>query len=450
MTTVATRTTTESFLTAFDRLERERAPADPAWLRAARRAAIARVAERGLPSARDEDWKYTAIAPIEATRFDLTGEAPVARSTAGALDPFLFGDASRHRLVFVQGRYSASLSAADGRSDGSRVGSLADALSADGKSLSPELLNGDAETGDAWPALNLAFWQDGALVEIPAGVVVDRPIHLLFLTAGGDPGSMTHPRSLVVLGRGSQATVIETYAAISGGTYLTNPVTRLIVGEGATLIHQRIELESGQAFHVGRTEAQQGRDSRLNSTAVFFGGRIARQDVRVRLEAEGAESALQGLYVLGGRQHVDINTVVDHAKPHGTSRQLYKGVLDGRARGVFSGRVIVRPGAQKTDAYQSNKNLLLSEGVEADSKPQLEIFADDVKCSHGAADGQLAADALFYLRSRGLGEAEARALLTYGFASEVLGRIPLEPVRARLDALLRARLAGGRVNEEAA
>src|SRR5262249_44942489 len=284
------------------RLEGERAPADPAWLRAARRTAIARVAERGLPTARDEDWKYTALAPIEATRFDLTGEAPVARLTAGALEPFLFGDVSRHRVVFVrEGRCGASLSAADGGSDGVRVGSLADAVRADGKGLGPELLNADVETGDAWPALNLAFWQDGALVEIPAGVVVDRPIHLLFLTAGGDPGSMTHPRSLVVLGRGSQATVIETYAAVSGGTYLTNPVTRLIVGEGAALVLQRIEQESEQAFHVGRTEVRQGRDSRVSSTAVFFGGRIARQDVRVRLEAEGADCALHGLYGIGGR-----------------------------------------------------------------------------------------------------------------------------------------------------
>jgi Fe-S cluster assembly protein SufD len=450
MTTVADRTTPDTLVAAFDRLERERANAGPAWLRADRRKAIARVAERGLPTTRDEDWKYTSIAPIEETSFDLAAEGPGERLAPAALEPFLAGRADWHRLVFVQGRYSARLSAANGRGDGVRLASLADALTGDGERLGPELVNGDAQAADAWTALNLAFWRDGALVEVPAGVMVERPIHLLFLTAGRDPGPMTHPRSVVILGRGSRATVIETYATVSGGTYLTNPVTRLVVGEGAALFHLRIEQESRQAFHVGRTEVRQERDSRLSSTAVFFGGRIARQDVRVRLEAEGADCALHGLYVIGGRQHVDINTVVDHAKPRGTSRQLYKGVLDGRARGVFSGRVIVRPGAQKTDAYQSNKNLLLSDGVEVDSKPQLEIFADDVKCSHGAADGQLAADALFYLRSRGLGEAEARALLTYGFASEVLGRIPLEPVRTRLETLLRARLEGGRVNEEVA
>jgi Fe-S cluster assembly protein SufD len=324
------------------------------------------------------------------------------------------------------------------------------ALRGDGARLRPELVNGDAGAGGAWPALNLAFSPDGALVEVPAGVAVETPIHLLFLTTAREVAPMTHPRSLIVVGRGGQASVVETYAAVAGGTYLTNAVTRIVLGEGAGLVHQRIERESGQAFHVGRTEVRQARDSRLTSSAVFFGGRIARQDVRVRLEGEGAECGLDGLYVIGGRQHVDIHTVVDHAVPRGRSRQLYKGVLDGRARGVFSGRVVVRPGAQKTDAFQTNKNLLLSDGVEVDSKPQLEIFADDVKCSHGAADGQLAADALFYLRSRGLGEAAARALLTYGFASEVLSRIPLDQVRTRLEALLQARLAGGSVKEAAA
>jgi Fe-S cluster assembly protein SufD len=228
------------------------------------------------------------------------------------------------------------------------------------------------------------------------------------------------PRSLIVLDRASQATVIETYAAVSAETYLTNATTRCILGPGASLDHHRVQQESERAFHVGATDARQARDSRFASTSIAFGGRLVRNDVRVRLEAEGATSTLHGLYVIGGRQHVDTHTTVDHAAPHGTSRQLYKGVLDGRARGVFDGRIIVRRGAQKTDAHQTNKNLLLSDGVEVDSKPQLEIFADDVKCSHGAADGQLADEALFYLRSRGLGENTARALLTYRFASEVV------------------------------
>jgi Fe-S cluster assembly protein SufD len=283
---------------------------------------------------------------------------------------------------------------------------------------------------------------------VPAGVVVESPIHLLFVTVTRDAAPVIQPRSLIVLDRASQATVIETYAAVSAETYLTNATTRCILGAGASLDHHRVQQESERAFHVGATDARQARDSRFASTSIVLGGRLVRNDVRVRLEAEGATSTLHGLYVIGGRQHVDTHTTVDHAAPHGTSRQLYKGVLDGRARGVFDGRIIVRRGAQKTDAHQTNKNLLLSDGVEVDSKPQLEIFADDVKCSHGAADGQLADEALFYLRSRGLGEDTARALLTYGFASEVVSRIPIDALRVRLEALLTARLQGGRITAE--
>jgi Fe-S cluster assembly protein SufD len=253
-----------------------------------------------------------------------------------------------------------------------------------------------------------------------------------------------------VAGRSSQVTVVESYGAVAGGRYLTNAVTDIVVGEGARVDHYKLQHESAGAFHVGRTRVGQHRDSRFSSCSIAFGGRLARNDVHVMLSGDGAECALNGLSVIGGQQHTDTHTVVDHVAPRATSRQLYKGVLDGRARGVFNGRIVVRPGAQKTDAHQTNKNLLLADGVEVDSKPQLEIFADDVKCSHGAADGQLAGEAIFYLQSRGFGEARARALLTYGFASEVLGHIREATVRARLEAALTARLRGGRVGEETA
>jgi Fe-S cluster assembly protein SufD len=444
---MAVRTTTRTFVEGFDRVEPELGRRAPRWLGEARRAALARLAERGLPTTRDEEWRYTSLAPIEETAFDVAPAAP-ARLSPAAIAPHLVGGPDWHRLVFVNGRHAPELSSAGTPPDGAQLGSLAEALGRNGGAPAPHVLSAEGELEDAWTALNAAFWADGALVRVPAGVVVAAPIHLLFLATGGEPAPATHPRSVIALDRDSRATVVESYATVGGGTYLTNAVTRILVADGARLDHHRIELESGQAFHVGRTHASLGRDSHLGSSSILFGGRIARHDVRVRLGAEGAECALHGLYVIGGRQHVDINTVVDHARPHGRSRQLYKGVLDGRARGVFSGRVIVRPDAQKTDAHQANKNLLLSDGVEVDSKPQLEIFADDVKCSHGAADGQLAADAIFYLKSRGLGEAQARALLTYGFASEVLGRIGPEALRARLDALLTARLSGGRVTED--
>jgi Fe-S cluster assembly protein SufD len=256
------------------------------------------------------------------------------------------------------------------------------------------------------------------------------------------------PRTLIVLERDSRLALVESYVALGVCAYLTNAMTEVVLRPGADLDHHRIVLEGREAVHVGQTRVRQERDSRFTSCAVAFGGRLVRNDLTTALDAEGAECRLSGLFVVGGEQHADIHTVVDHVAPRATSRQLYKGVLDGTARGVFNGRVVVRPGANGTDAHQINKNLLLSDGVEVDSKPQLEIFADDVKCSHGAADGQLAADAIFYLKSRGLDEAAARTLLTHGFANEVLGRIRAGPIRSWCEDLLARRLRGGRVVEE--
>jgi Fe-S cluster assembly protein SufD len=260
----------------------------------------------------------------------------------------------------------------------------------------------------------------------------------------------SHPRTLIVLAPDSEATVVESYAGLGGGVYLTNAVTDIALGERAALDHARVEVESHRAFHVGRTRVHQDRDSRFASCSASFGARLARHDVHALVAGEGASAALSGLCVIGGSQHVDTHTVIDHAAPRGTSRQLWKGVLDGRARGIFGGRVVVRPGASGTDAQQTNKNLLLSDGVEAASTPQLEIFADDVKVSHGAADGQMAADAVFYLKSRGLDEGAARTLLTYGFANEVLERAGPPAVREWLADRLVARLDRGRVIDDGA
>ncbi|MGH7300387.1 MAG: Fe-S cluster assembly protein SufD, partial [Candidatus Rokuibacteriota bacterium] len=333
-------------------------------------------------------------------------------------------------------------------SPGARVGSLAEALITDEPTVRAHLA-ADVAPGDAFGALNAAFWPDGAFLHVPAGVRLEEPIQLLFVATAGAPGA-DHPRSVIVLEPESRAVLVESYVALGEEAYLTNASTEMALGPGAGLEHHRIVLEGRRAFHVGRIRVRQGPDSRFASHAVTLGGRLVRSEVDVRLDAPGAECALNGLFVVGGAQHVDTHTVVDHARPRTTSRQLYKGVLDGRSRGVFNGRVVVRPGADGTDAHQTNKNLILSDGVEVDSKPQLEIFADDVKCSHGAADGQLAEDAIFYLESRGLDEVAARTLLTHGFANEVLGRIGVEPVRAWCEELLRGRLRGGRVPEEEA
>ena len=439
-------TTRETFLSAFDALER-RGLAGPTWLRELRRLAIARFAEAGLPGKRDEEWKYTSLAPLTSTAFDLAVDDAGPEPGEDAIAPFCVGAPSWSRLTFVNGRFSAKLSALRPLPGGVRLGSLGEALITDADVVRRHLTAVE-EPMDGFTALNAAFWQDGAFLLVPDGVVVEEPVHLLFVAGAAGRARADHPRSVIALGRESRATVVESYVGLGGDTYLTNAVTEVAAGPSASLDHQKIQLESGRAFHVGRTRVVQARDSRVASCAVTFGGRLSRHEVHATLGAEGADCRLSGLYVVGGRQHADTHTVIDHASPRATSRQLFKGVLDGRSRGVFNGRIVVRPGADGTDAHQTNKNLLLSDEAEVDSKPQLEIFAADVKCSHGAADGQPPADAIFYLKSRGLDEAAARTLLTYGFANEVLDTIGLVPVRTWLGDVLAGRLRGGRIIEE--
>ncbi|HXJ82557.1 MAG TPA: Fe-S cluster assembly protein SufD [Candidatus Methylomirabilis sp.] len=440
-------TTSEAFVEAFRTLDASGTAGDPSWLRDLRQAAIGRFATRGLPTPRDEEWKYTSIAPIAATSFDLGLDGTRDGLTEEILAPFCWSP-EWSRLVFVNGRYSAKLSAIGQLPRQVRLASLGETLVTDAGTLRSHLdPAASPKASDAFGDLNTAFWRDGAFLYVPRGAQL-APVHLLFVTSAVGSTPVVHPRNLIVLEEGSEATVIESYAMVNGGVSLTNTTTDVIAGSGARLDHYKIQLAAPRAFHVGRTQVRQAGASRVSSCAITLGGRLVRNDVDVHLEAPEATCTLNGLFVIGARQHVDTHTVVDHAAPRAMSRQLYKGILDGHARGVFNGRVIVRPGANGTDAYQTNKNLLLSDGVEVDSKPQLEIFADDVKCRHGAADGQVAEEAVFYLKSRGLSEASAKALLTFGFANEVLGDIGVEPVRSRLESLLSARLLGGRVAEE--
>jgi Fe-S cluster assembly protein SufD len=282
---------------------------------------------------------------------------------------------------------------------------------------------------------------DGRFLHVPRGTLLEEPIHVLFVQAGNGTPAMTHPRNLVVAEQGAQASVVESYAGIDGGVTLTNAVTEIVVEEDAVVSHLRLERERPQAIHLGHVEATLGRSAAFVQQSVSLGGGLVRQDTNALLDGEGADATLDGLYVLSGTQHADHHTLIDHARPRGTSRELYKGVLDGRARGVFDGTIVVRPDAQKTDARQVNRNLLLSEDALADSKPTLLIHADDVKCSHAATIGQLEEQALFYLRSRALSEETARSLLIRAFIVDVLGRIRIEPVRAGLECLLFTRRA---------
>jgi len=410
-----------------------------AWLERARESARDKFAELGFPGPRDEAWKYTRVTPIEKRAFKPMGALCIGFDEDD-IERFLFGDLRCHRLVFVNGKYTPQLSRPGKLAEGIQVTSLAKALNDSPEALEPYLTRHADPGASGFAALNAAFMGDGAYIHLPRGAVVEDPIHLLFIATAQEETLFSHPRNLVVAGENSQATVIESYVSLGDSDYLTNAVSEVVLGQNATVAHYKLQQESVKAFHVATLQVHQERDSRFTSHSVSFGGQLTRNDINAVLDAEGAECALNGLFMADGRQHVDFHTTVEHAKPHGTSQEYYKGILDGRSRGVFNGRVHVHPHAQKTDAEQSNKNLLLSRHAEVDTKPELEIYADDVKCSHGATVGQLDPDMLFYLRARGLDEAAARGLLTYGFAQDIIDRMPIEQVRDRLEEILVTRV----------
>ena len=407
----------------------------PAWLRELRAAAIERFAALGFPTTRQEEWRFTSVAPIVEGSFGAaTGEwGPGALAGVTGAGP---------RLVFVNGRHVAEFSSRAGLPPGVRMESLAAALEGDGAALVERHLARHARYADSpFGALNTAFLRDGAFIHVPADVDLDEPLRLLFVSVPGARPTVSHPRSLVIVERGARAAVSESYAAFQDGTYWTNAVTEVVVGDGAHLELARDQAEAASAFHVATTHSVQGRDSVLRLHPMVFGAALTRHDITTVLDGPGAELILNGLYLLGGRQHADHHTVIDHASPDCQSHEYFNGVLDGAAHGVFSGRIIVRPGAQRTDSKQTNHNLVLSEEARADSQPQLEIYADDVKCTHGATLGPLDAKELFYLQSRGLSPAEARGMLTYGFGAEILGRMRHAGLREELDRRVLARLA---------
>lgn len=414
----------------------------PDWLRAVRREAFDRFVELGFPTNRQEGWRQTNLAPVAQAVFEqLPAPAPsVLVPRLRALDlPGVDWSPDALRLVFVNGRFAPGLSSlSEANGSGLRLGSLAPLLHARDAAVEPHLVHDD-ESAQSLVALNTAFLADGAFVEIPARCVLDRPVSILHVTADsdGDRKAVTHPRTLILAGRESQAAVVETCCGFDGEVYFTNAVTTIEVGENAALEYVRIGQDSASAFHVSKLRAHQLRDSRFAAHSISLGGALVRNDIHAILDGEGAECLLNGLFALDGSQHVDNSTVLDHAQPLCSSREYYKGILDGKAQGVFNGRIIVRPGAQHTDAIQSNKNLLLSTSAATiNAQPQLEIYADDVRCTHGATVGQLDPVALFYLRSRGLGEMESRKLLIYAFAADVLGRIKSAGLREQLEAVL--------------
>jgi Fe-S cluster assembly protein SufD len=403
-----------------------------------RSTAIDRFATLGFPSTRLEDWKYTDVTPLAKTPFRLPSGANGSALTA---EVSALTRTEGTRLVFVNGRFAPSLSAVGSLPSGVIVSDLASALASQPQRVEPYLARLAAYDDDSFVALNTAFIEHGAFVSVGRGVDARDTVQLLFVSGAAGEAWISHPRVLVVAEESSRVTVVETHLG-ARGTYCTNAVTEIAVGPNAAVTHCRVQEESAGAFHIGTVSARQSADSRFRSHSVSLGGRLSRCNVNAILDGPGAECSFDGLYLARDEQHVDFHTTIDHARPHGTSRELYKGVLGDRATAVFNGKVYVRPDAQKSDAGQVNRNLLLSDSATVNTKPQLEIFADDVKCSHGAAIGRLDPDHLFFLRSRGIGPDDARRLLIFGFANEVIERIDVEPVRERLERILWSRFHG--------
>jgi Fe-S cluster assembly protein SufD len=413
----------------------------PEWLEPIRRAAAESFAATGFPTSRQEEWRFTPVTSIAQGAW--RPAQPANGVGRDRLSAFRFGHPEWSTLVFVNGWFNEGLSSIGTLPRGVRVSSLADALQADGALLETHLGRHPPAETSPFTALNTASFRDGGLVHVPAGVELPHPVHFLYVTTAEAAGTVTHPRNLIVVGRGGRAAVIESYVTLAPGeVYWTNPVTEVAAGEGSWLEHTRIQRESERGYHVGLTHVNQYRDSHYRSFTMAMGAALSRHNLHVRLNAENIETLMYGLYLTQGEQLADNHTAIYHDQPNCRSWEVYKGVLEDRSRAVFNGKVLVRPEAQKTDAKQTNRNLLLSDGARVDTKPQLEIFADDVKCTHGATVGRLDDIALFYTRSRGVPAPAAERLLTYAFAAEVIEEVALEPVRLELERLVLERLAG--------
>ncbi len=422
----------------------------PDWLEPVRRAAADRFAAVGFPTSRDEEWRFTPVGPIAQTTWR-PSPGVAAKVPADRLAPFVFGHAEWSTLVFVNGAYSEALSRIMDLPRGVQVGNLAAALRGNGSVLEAHLTRHAPIDGSPFTAINTAGFRDGGLVHVPAGLDLERPVHFVYLTTADAAGTAMHPRNLIVVERGARASVIESYVTLAPGeVYWTNPVTEVSAAAGSWLEHTRIQRESERAHHVALTHVDQQRDSHYRSFSMAMGGTLARHNLHVRLNDENIETLMYGLYLTRGEQVVDNHTAIFHDQPNCRSWEVYKGVLDGRSRAVFNGKVFVQPAAQKTDAKQTNRNLLLSDSARVNTKPQLEIFADDVKCTHGATVGRLDDVALFYARSRGIPQAAAERLLTYAFAAEVIDEVALAPVRVELDRLVLERLEASRRDHETA
>jgi len=418
----------------------ESAAAQPKWLLPLRKAGIASFAEQGFPTLQDEDWRFTNVAPITKLNFSLAGQTAANGAETKVLNDSVFAGLPGQRLVFVNGFFSAKLSSLKPLPGGVRIENLAAALAKDSAPIEKHLGKYAHTEKNTFAALNQAFFADGAFLFVPQGVEVAEPVQLIYISSAKNSGEMIQPRNLILAEANSKVTVVESYLSTGNAAYFTNAVTEIVAGDNANVEHVKVQDEAASAFHIATISGEFGRTSRVNVHSFALGARLSRNNIRTKLAGEGLECVLNGLYLTKDEQLADHHMIVEHAEPHCASHEYFNGILDDKSKGVFHGRILVRQIAQKTDAKQTNKNLLLSDDACADTKPQLEIYADDVKCTHGATIGQLNKESIFYLRSRGMSEDTARRMLIHAFAGEIIERIQCEPARETLDKLVWDRL----------
>jgi Fe-S cluster assembly protein SufD len=429
---------TSPYWEQFDRLQK--LTPDAPWVASARQMAMGCFAELGFPTVEDEDWRFTNVAPIAGLPFNPALELAIDGVPASALQRFSFSTLPGTRLVFVNGHFAPGLSSVAPTPEDIRVGSLAQALRSEPALVEKHLFRHADRDASPFAALNTAFFQDGALIVVPGGQRLPGPVHLLYLSTGHENGLFAHPRNLIVAGRDSQVTVIEQYVSLGNAAGVTNVVTELAAGDNATVEHIKLQDDNLHSYHIASLAAHFGRASHVVCHSIALGAKLSRTNIHTCLAGEGLECILNGLYLTRGTQLADHHMIVEHAQPHCASHEYFNGILAGKSKGVFHGRILVRPGAQKTDAKQTNKNLLLSDDATVDTKPQLEIYADDVRCTHGATVGQLDAQSIFYLRARGIGREKARRMLIHAFAGEIIERVRHEAIRDELDKLVWDRL----------
>jgi Fe-S cluster assembly protein SufD len=439
----------DTYVKDFAKFETRLATSTPVWLRDMRKAAIDRFAALGFPATKDEKWRFTRVRPLLGHDFRLAERYERDALSARQLDELCMEDTGCRRLAFVNGHFAEDLSDPGSLPVGVRLGSLRTFLETDPEPVQ-RYLSKYADLGEnPFVALNTAHICDGAYVYLPKGAHVENPIHLLYVTRSNGSPVVSYPRTLVIAEEDTRASIVESYVGFESDTYFTDAVTEIVVKARAEIDHCKLQKESSSAYHMAAVHAQIGRGSRFKTDSVSLGGALVRNDIHTVLGDTGVNCTVNGLYLADGHQHVDNHTVIEHAAAQCLSRELYKGILGGRAKAVFNGRIHVHPNAQKTDSKQTNRCILLSDDAQINTNPQLEIYADDVKCTHGAAVGQIDEDAVFYMRSRGIDKATARQMLVFAFANEVLENLRIDRVREHLAADLRRWLSRTRgVGEE--